>query len=203
MIWLFWLGAALPWTPVLIAQLADIVHRGDLAPDNTADQKDGYVGFLWSWMLAPLLLFTFSGNILYSYVMPGLPALALLISHYQRRLDWSHRIFLAGYLTPTLVMIAAIALTNGWVEPKSQKTLMQTWQQLPNAAELPLYYLKSRPFSGQFYSNGKATELISMAEANAPFYLATKGSLDMSSHSNSVNCIEQTTSGKHRLYFCR
>ena len=202
MIWLFWLGAALPWTPVLFAQLATLVRRGNLTPDSTDGHKDGYAGFLWSWMLAPLLLFTFSGNILYSYVMPGLPALALLISHYQRRLRWSVKVFVAGYLTPTLLTVVAIALMNGWVEPKSQKNLLQTWHQLPNATEVPLHYLIKRPFSGQFYSNGKAIELNSLAHANAPFYLATRGSLDTDSLSRSVSCNEQAADGRHLLYYC-
>lgn len=51
-----------------------------------------------------LLLFTFSGNILFSYVMPGLPALALLISYYHHKLRWPPQMFLAGHLTLALVL---------------------------------------------------------------------------------------------------
>lgn len=203
MIWLFWLGAALPWSPVLAAQLATLVRRGDLAPDDTDGHNDGYTTFLWSWMLAPLLLFTFSGNILYSYVMPGLPAMALLISHYQHQLRWSHKIFATGYLTPVLLMATAIALMNGWADAKSQKDLLQSWKQLPDATDVPIYYLKKRPFSGQFYSAGRAIELGSLADASAPFYLATQGSLDTASFGRSVDCTEQATVRRHRLYYCR
>jgi 4-amino-4-deoxy-L-arabinose transferase-like glycosyltransferase len=39
--------------------------------------------YLAWWMLTPLLFFTFSGNILWTYVLSGMPAMALLITSRQ------------------------------------------------------------------------------------------------------------------------
>jgi len=41
--------------------------------------------YLAWWVLAPLLFFTFSSNILWTYVLSGMPAFALLLASHQQQ----------------------------------------------------------------------------------------------------------------------
>ncbi|MDX1460289.1 MAG: phospholipid carrier-dependent glycosyltransferase [Xanthomonadales bacterium] len=73
-IWLFWFQATALWG-VMFAWSAWQAIRG-----RTRIRLDSaWHRYLLSWLLAPLLFFTFSGNILWTYVITGLPALALLL----------------------------------------------------------------------------------------------------------------------------
>ena len=67
---------ALPWTPYLIAALAKVRSwkwRGD-------DSLSIVRVFSVAWLLLPLLFFSFSGSKLPGYVLPVIPAIALLVS---------------------------------------------------------------------------------------------------------------------------
>lgn len=95
-IWIFGLLAALPWTPLFFWQLVRRFRQGAESEYST----NGYIGFLWCWMIAPLILFTFAGNILSSYVMPGLPAFALLLAAYHTENPLGTKIYRIGLVTP-------------------------------------------------------------------------------------------------------
>lgn len=151
-IWLYWLLATLPWTPVLIYQTARFFKAGK----ESVVSGDGYFGFLWCWMVATLILFTFSGNILASYVMPGLPAFALLIAGYQGKLKLPKKVYRVGLITPVLVLVTAFLLGYDMIPKKSEKGMMQQWLAQPEAHSVRLTYIGKRPFSAQFYSNGTA-----------------------------------------------
>ncbi len=155
-IWLYWFVAALPWAPVLIWQVAKLLKASDEA--NVAE-SNGYTGFLWCWMLAPMILFTFAGNILASYVLPGLPAMALLITEYHRRQPLNSRVLALGLIAPVLILMVSWGLNGGISNKEAEKTLLDQWYKQPEAMKSELYYLRKRPFSAQFYSDGKALEL--------------------------------------------
>ncbi|MGF1876344.1 glycosyltransferase family 39 protein [Photobacterium frigidiphilum] len=174
-IWLYWALSALPWTPILMYQVARFFKAGEegVVSDN------GYFGFLWCWMLSPLILFTFSGNILSSYVMPGLPAFALLVAGYQGKLKLPEKIYKIGLITPVLIVIAALLLGYNLTGKEVEKNLLSTWSQQIEAPESQLVYLNKRPFSAQFYSNGKAKKVTGslgavLNELKEPTFLAVE-----------------------------
>ncbi len=80
MIWLLWFQATAAWG-VLLAFVAGRytlaqIHKGSWSwPRISAWQA-----YLLWWMLVPVLFFTFSVNILWTYVLSGIPAFALLLS---------------------------------------------------------------------------------------------------------------------------
>ena len=154
-IWIYWFLAALPWTPVLMCQ----VWRRLKAGAEAVQSDGGYIGFLWCWMLSPLILFTLAGNILASYVMPGLPALALLIAAYHRHQPLPGKVYKLGLITPILIIVAAIALKFNLAGKEAEKGLLAEWVMQPEIEQSDLLYLNKRPFSAQFYSNGKAREV--------------------------------------------
>lgn len=73
MVWVFLLGATLPWSIVLPATRW---RRGRAL--LAAIRADERLLFLVAWMLAPLFLFTMARNTAIAYVLPSVPAAALL-----------------------------------------------------------------------------------------------------------------------------
>jgi len=204
-IWLYWALATLPWTPVLIYQITRLFKTGK----ESTTSGDGYFGFLWCWMLATLILFTFSGNILASYVMPGIPAFALLIAGYQGKLKLPEKIYRIGGITPLLIIIAACLLGYDVIPKKSEKAMMQHWQAQPEAQHVPLTYLGKRPFSAQFYSNGAAKrasdEEISLLEdiKEAQFVvLPTRYHDSTAIQLQQARCEIRYESDKRSLFYC-
>lgn len=169
-IWLEWLFATLPWSPVAIW----LACRGK-AWRHTARlgrRGDSRLTLLALWALFTPAFFTFSGNILWTYVLPALPAFALLVAwglsgrakeaakrpvaHPAVRLSREPAVIRALPL-----VMAAVALTLTLVSAvkpdllKSEGTLVQAYAHSAAAGQ-PLVYVDSRPFSARFYSHGKA-----------------------------------------------
>jgi 4-amino-4-deoxy-L-arabinose transferase-like glycosyltransferase len=68
------LAGALPWSVVMLAGLANGAWRG-------ADRKvDPYVAFLLCWIAVPLVFFSLSQSKRPQYVLPLVPAIALLVA---------------------------------------------------------------------------------------------------------------------------
>jgi 4-amino-4-deoxy-L-arabinose transferase-like glycosyltransferase len=77
MIWFWWFQATAAWG-VLLAYVVlkfSLSHRPLSWPAFTDWQK-----YLLCWFLAPLVFFTFSSNILWTYVISGMPAFALILA---------------------------------------------------------------------------------------------------------------------------
>src|SRR4029079_9879750 len=81
-IWLFWIAAALPWSPLAIGWLARALAT--LSHSARRLVRDPWCSYLLLWTLAPMLFFTVSGNVLVTYVLPGMPAFALLLCEFWR-----------------------------------------------------------------------------------------------------------------------
>jgi len=203
-IWLYWALATLPWTPVLIYQTTRFFKAGK----ESVVSGDGYFGFLWCWMVATLILFTFSGNILASYVMPGLPAFALLIAGYQGKLKLPEKVYRIGLITPVLVLVTAFLLGYDIIPKKSEKGMMQQWQAQPEAHSVPLTYIGKRPFSAQFYSQGRAQKYSGSlldfvnGQNESHFIVIKKRELDSDMLLQQHGCEHRAESAKRVLLFC-
>lgn len=155
-IWLFFLIAAMPWSLILPVALWRLWH---------AEGR----GFSWqskiliSWMLAPLLLFTLAGNILPAYVLPGIPAMALLVAKGMADAfdKWAKRLALGV----SVLLIGAVVLVNvQTARDQSEKWLLSQREQV-----LPTYYWQTEPFSSRFYSQGQA-QLLTSSEELKPLF---------------------------------
>jgi 4-amino-4-deoxy-L-arabinose transferase-like glycosyltransferase len=128
---------------------------------KTKSSELAWRNYLLCWGLAPCVFFTFSGNILWPYVLPGIPALSLLGSYYLVRNDPKlvDRLLAAGLSTimaASLVCIVAAPYT-GQTERKSERSLVQYYQSQRSSAAsdgTQLAYLGQQPYSASFYSNG-------------------------------------------------
>ena len=197
-IWLLWLSASLPWFPILFLQMFKLKKSPKI---NTSDRSLRI--FLWSWLLAPLLLFTFSGNILWSYVLPGIPAMALLIVLNQQVLKLTAKHYVVGLVMPIALGLLVIAMALGFEVKSSEKNLLNTWRTHSLSTELPLYYLNKRPFSGQFYSDGEAKIYTGDPAAMTEQYFMV--SRKKSKHNTALQdqCEALTDNAKHTLWLCK
>lgn len=153
LIWWFGAGGFLPWT--LVAVLAGLLlwmrrHSMD-APEAVFQPKEWQ--YLMAWTVAPLVFFTAARNILEAYVLPGLPAFALLtvllVFAAAKQSPWLSRVWLLGLVAPVL-WVGWLALSDQ-PEQRSQRALLRLWP-----VNTPLVYLGVRPLSANFYSQGRA-----------------------------------------------
>jgi len=75
-IWGFALLALMPWSLALLVLLWRGLRTGGLA----RLRRDPERSFLWAWSLAPLIFFTPSRNLVVTYALPALPAIAVLLA---------------------------------------------------------------------------------------------------------------------------
>jgi len=118
--------------------------------------------YLLFWGLAPAVFFSFAGNILWPYVLPGIPGLALLGASWLH--SWPARARIDRLLMGAIVIMllltlafpivchrAAIATNN------SAKAAVETYLSLRRQGEAILFI--KRPFSASFYSLGSAEQV--------------------------------------------
>ena len=163
-VWGFAFVAALPWSVLLPAAAAWRHWRSQpIAPEPDAARGR----YLLLWVLTPLLLFTAARNIIWTYALPALPALALLVAGWLARLpEASARRLVSTGLAISLagaLFFGVHAFGTGRPESKSAKALMQAAAaQCP--ATGPLLYLGGLPHSAAFYSAGRTQRIVDLTE---------------------------------------
>ncbi|HKV93684.1 MAG TPA: glycosyltransferase family 39 protein [Candidatus Angelobacter sp.] len=113
--------ATLPWTvfalPALVeAARSAIKHlRAGQEPRNDEAEDDGLPGFLLIWTLVPIIFFSISRSKLPGYILPAIPAAALLTANYlygaeavSRLKLWLHALVCALLLVGALMAPFAI-----------------------------------------------------------------------------------------------
>ena len=101
-----------------------------------------------------------SGNILWTYVLPSLPAMALLAARWlsrDSRARWVSAVVAMGVLGMSL-LVAGFFLREYFADSwKSAKTVVLAHQ--ASASGQPLLFMGDLPYSASFYSKGKARAL--------------------------------------------
>jgi 4-amino-4-deoxy-L-arabinose transferase-like glycosyltransferase len=158
-IWLFGFAATLPWLVALFAVLIRRRARQEFFQNNALG--DQWLSYLFLWLLAPLVLFTFAANILIPYVAPSLAAFALLAAHAFRRFgEAADRYgFLVNAAMVPIIFLAAvivILIDPGTRYLRSEAGIVATYQRLTTGQPSELIYAFDKPYSADFYSGGKA-----------------------------------------------
>ncbi|MEX0336827.1 ArnT family glycosyltransferase [Vibrio tubiashii] len=197
-IWLFWLYSAAPWSVVLPV----LLWKKCRSLKSTIKPENGIVSFLLFWMIAPLVLFTFSGNILPAYVLPGVPAIGLLMAILVSDLKQDKKWFkVTASIVPALLVIAVGFIHLDVGDKRSDKVILRMAQ--PDVAT---YYVGSRPFSGQFYSSGQAKLLSDESELNSLSQvqlIGERNAVDKLVKEKQLSCIiEFTAKSRRSLYRC-
>ena len=116
--------ATLPWTifalPALVEAGRDAVKQwrrvnpepsanGDYADDAITTTDDGLSGFLFLWTIIPIVFFSISRAKLPGYILPAIPAAALLTADYLHRAQAVSRIKIALHaLLCALLLVGAL-----------------------------------------------------------------------------------------------
>lgn len=157
MVWLYALAAALPWALVLpLAALAGGLQRSHVLP---VPQRR----YLLLWVLWPCVFFSLAGNILWTYVLPSMPALALLCAGWTAAAARAQRVdrLLAAVLVLLALAIPAALVAghqSGKFERHSLQPLVQAYLRLAKPGEA-LMEVPSVSFSTDFYIQGRARGL--------------------------------------------
>ena len=178
-IWMFAVLALMPWSVLL--PIAAWRWRHLATPAAPADRS--LTVYLACWALAPCVLFTLSGNILWTYVLPGLPAAAMLAALWLARLPAGpveRRLLAGGVALTSVVGLGLIVSFNagGWDDETSTRSLVREYDARRADGEALVFYLKL-PLSGSFYSDGQAEQVLSAEEmhvrlARGPAWVAVK-----------------------------
>ncbi len=161
-IWFFWLVATLPWSLWLIGILSSRAREWR----TLFTSEDGWVLYLLLWALSPLLIFTFSRNIIWTYPLPGIPPFALLLGNFLMPLLttslWLRRTFLVSVAIAPLAMLVVTFYSHFVPEVlNNQQRLVQSFMETHKNAKL-IYYCPNC-YSAEFYSQGQFTLLRDVA----------------------------------------
>jgi 4-amino-4-deoxy-L-arabinose transferase-like glycosyltransferase len=158
MIWVFAMFGIFPWC--ILGGAWFIKYRKTLP--SLFQDEDGWLGYLFLCTVVPLLFFTFSSNIIYTYVFPCLPLFALFFTEYWVRagamLQAKRLVLGLSLICGVLFLLATIAFhVLPDVVSKTQKPVIAAWlKQDPAARGNLVYWDYKTEFSAQFYSAGKA-----------------------------------------------
>jgi 4-amino-4-deoxy-L-arabinose transferase-like glycosyltransferase len=105
-IWLFWIGAILPFISVFLTSLWKVFR------DKTFLAQPLNI-FFWSWCLAPLLFFTFSRNIIITYPLTAvIPFIVLCAIHLNQNLISTQRMVFHTWIGAVLLFVFGVVILN-------------------------------------------------------------------------------------------
>ncbi|TPW31590.1 glycosyltransferase family 39 protein [Martelella alba] len=150
-IWLYWIVAALPWSPMLPILGWRLYKRGIPA------DGDGLQSYLLLFAIVPLVFFTAAANILVTYTLPALPAAAALGVILWRRSGtgggtWL-KVGVAEIMVLVIGLIVACLIGKDSFLPSRQDILAHFPQ------SHPLTITGGRDFSAEFYRHGQITTI--------------------------------------------
>jgi len=171
MIWLYLLLGFTPWIG-LVAMLL-IKHRSLL--NWRPLFENSWLNYLFLWSSLPIVFFTFAHNIISPYVLPAMPACAILIAEFFICFNIKDNkfnqkmIFWLSILIPILAVIALVVLFfKPHLSPKrSEKDLVNKYHQLRDSEKSMLIYYYQRVYSAEFYTAGKVKVMSTKAEFNS------------------------------------
>ncbi|MNL13825.1 Undecaprenyl phosphate-alpha-4-amino-4-deoxy-L-arabinose arabinosyl transferase [compost metagenome] len=211
-IWLFLVGAIFPWgilVPLSVWRVRSRKSAGSPAEGANTDVRRSFILYLLICGLAPCVIFTAAGNILWTYVLPGLPPLALLAALWLNDRDdgFARRLLLAGTLVATVLFAARLVdlTAGGRAEAKSAKAVVQLYRaQLQ--PDIPLAFVQERMFSAAFYSGGHAlhiTDPLRVADKrlHEPLFVAAPYSVLGKLSKDVLQCLQLVgDAGSYRLF---
>ena len=167
MVWLFMMYAALTWLPLLalLAWQHVRANRGGAgrAPDSAAVAPGDLDRYLLCWTVAAPLFFTAASNTIWSYVLPSLPALALLLARAVVR--GSARLQSITVTVATVYVIAFSILVLWWLPrpdvggERSTRAMLEKIENVREGRPARIRFVHHLPHSTKFYSRNGVSML--------------------------------------------
>ena len=194
MIWLFLIVFAFPWVQLAFYFL--IRNRKQLL-------KDSWLSFLVLWLVWTPIFFTLSSNVLHTYILPVIPAVALVVLHYWDDFPYKRISIGVALFIPMMAFVGYFfTYYTGSLDEylNTDKYLLEATSE----NDSPIYYLGDKTYSGQFYAQGsvKAIEDLSvLKESQSGCYLILKHRDIKSLSDDFLNKTTLIESNQHRTMF--
>lgn len=196
-IWKDVLLASFPWGLVGLGLL--FRHIVNSAGRHTLKKalQDSEITYLLAWALFTPVMFTFAGNILWTYVLPALAAFSILMAVALEKLQGksiSNRRMLYS-LTSLIPLLLSGYLVLVTIQPQRLKTEKEliaftTENMAPGES---LYFLGSASFSAVYYSKGRVKSVtwkdltVQGSPPNVGFLAIAKGEFDELSQTSHIS----------------
>jgi 4-amino-4-deoxy-L-arabinose transferase-like glycosyltransferase len=156
-IWLFFAVGALPWSLLCVPILA---RRRDLVRRNWRERRE-LVLFAATAALAPLALFTLSGNVILPYALPALPpaalAFAALVSDSRPGGTPREVLVVSAVAVATFALLAVGGAQ--FLERHSQRAMLEEIRAHHETPDAPIFYWRKRYLSADYYG-GHAVRMV-------------------------------------------
>ena len=161
-IWPLWFVSTLPWSLVFITMFINDLHKKiTTILAKTKININQWFLFLYLAFFIPLLFFSFAHNIIWTYTFATIIPMSLLIAIWIKNTIENTTTIL--YWPATIVLINLVAticitiwLMLGKVISPQQQLLQTVYTKHNSINNVDIIYWKDLPFSGRFYSKGKA-----------------------------------------------
>lgn len=166
MVWLHWLMGSAPWGPLALLLLVGHLFRASWRQSLWQAVRQPVVMYVLLWALVTPVFFTPAGNVIWTYVLPSMPAFALLMGWAMIKLNNGQRWRRLGFnvlmwLIPIAGLVFSGLVANNNDLMKTEKRIAEYVAQQPQNGDthnwLRLYYLDAKlEFSARFYSHDNA-----------------------------------------------
>lgn len=182
-IWLYWLQATFPWCVLVLVSMIAALRSTRLRAAIKAPANDPMWSYWLAWALFTPLFFSFSANILWTYLLPSVAAFSILASMIIEALadgqaKSERRLMPIAAIVPIVVLGLSVTIM---IEPNLRNTErgLVRYVAQHGAPGTPLRYLSKPPFSARYYSDGKVRAISPQDLARektpaTPFYLAIR-----------------------------
>lgn len=167
MIWIYWLMSITVWLPIFIYSF----KKDRPILNQSLDLREKW---LWAWILAPLIFFTFSRNIIWTYTLTAIPAFSILMASSWPTLGAKFKKFMvyAIIIWLCLMFITAFTWFKNLEERKSARRLVHVASiKYPNQQ---LYSYGPHEFSVSYYTQGKVKYVADKKKLNELFLMPNR-----------------------------
>lgn len=162
-IWVYWLLGAAPWSFLALAGL--LWRRAELLA--AWREETPWLSYLLYWSTGSLLFFSLSGNIIPPYVLPALPAFAVLLVegwlHLSTADKVARRVVVLGLLVVALGT-AVFPFKTASEAAFSQKPVAELYLASRTSPQSELVYFSKHYSSAEFYTQGRARDVTEASE---------------------------------------
>ena len=168
-VWLYFVAATLPWSLLAIPAAVALLRAWKTAPPDSRGSFEGFA------MLAPLVVFSLSSHLIWTYALPAIPPFAVLVGI--RLTAPTARATLARCMTlaASVVSVAlsgSLVAASAWLaDNHSTVDIYRAWKTAQAVVPGPLIFEQDRvPASLAFYSDGVALPRALEGDPSAPHY---------------------------------
>ncbi|MGH9818746.1 MAG: ArnT family glycosyltransferase, partial [Pyrinomonadaceae bacterium] len=152
----------IPWLPFFVAAVwnfvKDIVH-GVSASLRPQFSSSPLLLFSFSWLLVPLIFFSFSGSKLPGYILPAVPAAIILTAEFVSRLiakkpAWQKPLIAMAFATLITVCVLIQFVVPKFADEDSVKTLIAGADRNGHSGD-QIFSLHTISHNAEFYGSGR------------------------------------------------